>query len=238
MRDPIGPPSTDGPGFVEWLRAETEARWAIHVPRDYHAAGVGGLDWATGTRWRGGLADSKIDQVERRFGLVFPPDYRRFLTTLHTTDPAMVGAAWEGSRLVARTGRQLTDWEGDADVIGDRLAWPVSGLLWSIEADGVWLSSWGPRPDTEHGRAEAVRALAAAGPPLIPVFGHRYLVGMPLAEGNPVLSIYGADVIVLADNLASWLAHELTGRPARVTHPPVGGDSLGLWRNLILDEQP
>jgi hypothetical protein len=46
-----------------------------------------GLGWQPGTRWRGGMTEAEVAQVEDRYGLTFPSDYRLFLQTLHTTDP-------------------------------------------------------------------------------------------------------------------------------------------------------
>jgi hypothetical protein len=39
--------------------------------------------------------------------------------------------------------------------------------------------------------------------------GHRYLVGAPLEAGNPVLSVYGLDVIVYGRSFGAWLIAEL-----------------------------
>ena len=218
--------------FLAWLRTVTELRWSSHVPRDFSARGVGGLDWATGTRWRGGLTESEIAWAERRYGLDFPPDYRRFLATLHTPDPEQVGAAYEGQTLVPTTGRLMYDWTGPSEPIRTALEWPVYGLVRSIEADDWWHSTWGERPETATERARVVRRLVEQGPPLIPVCGHRYLVGAPLGDGNPILSIYGSDVIVYADDLGSFLAHELALRPRHATRYEFA-DMLGLWWDVI-----
>src|SRR5258706_5463257 len=104
MNSQSSQPPLIGPELPAWLRSVTETRWATHIPRDFQAAGVGGLDWAPGTKWRGGLTEAQVDEAQDRFGLIFPPDYRRFLRTLHTTDPEMVGAFFEGSNLVAKAG--------------------------------------------------------------------------------------------------------------------------------------
>ena len=154
-----------GPEFLAWLRSVTETRWETHVPRDFEAARVGGLDWAPRTKWRGGMTEAQVSEVQRRFGLVFPPDYRRFLRTLHTTDPEMVGAFFEGHTLVSKTGRSLYDWLGEPDPIITAIAWPVDGLMWSIEADGSWHRNWGQRPEFESGRVDVIRTMAANGPP-------------------------------------------------------------------------
>jgi hypothetical protein len=194
--------------YLEWLRAETETLWRVHVPRDHVAAGVGGLDWQTGTRWRGGMTDTQISDAEARFGLVFPPDYRMFLSVLHTPDPPMVGAFFRGSALFPAEGRQMPDWTGDPESIEAAIEWPLRGLLASIEDVG-WHATWGPRPNDPKEREARVRTLAGGGPQLIPVFGHRYLAGPPDRTGNPILSVYGSDVIILAAELGSWLPSEL-----------------------------
>jgi hypothetical protein len=204
-----------GVGFLERLRA-TERIWA-----DPYL----GLGWQSGTRWRGGMMDAEVTKAEERYGLTFPPDYRLFLQTLHTTDPERV--RYVDGTIHAQFGRPFHDWQGDRAPIDEALAWPLDGLLWSIEADDSWSSTCGDRPTTPEGRAARVRELAAGGPPLIPLMGHRYLVGEPLEAGNPVLSIYGSDVIVYAPTFGTWLVAELGQMVAsslRELAPRVAGD--------------
>lgn len=108
----------------------------------------------------------------------------------------------------AHVGRPFHDWQVDHSAIDKRLAWPLDGLLWSIEADDSWSSSWSDRPPTPAERAVKVRALAAAGPPLIPLMGHRYLVGEPLEAGKSS-AVDGSDVIVYGPTFGTWLLEEL-----------------------------
>jgi hypothetical protein len=103
------------------------------------------------------MTEAQITEAEGRFGLKFPPDYRTFLGALHTMDPEMAGFRFQGQMPVAHTGREFSDWLGDAEPIIKALEWPVDGLLWSIEADSSWHPNWGPRPDTKDGRAADVR---------------------------------------------------------------------------------
>lgn len=121
----------------------------------------------------------------------------------------MVGAHYEGSGLVPTSGRKFPDWTGRSEPIESALAWPVEGLISSIDHDESWLDSWGPRPRGRKQRGRLVRELVAAGPQLVPVFGHRYLAGPGDRVGNPVLSIYGSDVIVYAPGLRAYLPSEL-----------------------------
>jgi hypothetical protein len=153
------------------------------------------------------MTDAEVTQAEERHGLTFPPDYRLFLQTLHTTDPERV--RYVDGTIRTHVGRPFHDWQGDRSPIDEAMAWPLDGLLWSIEADDSWSSSWRDRPRTPEARAARVRELAAGAPPLIPLMGHRYLVGEPLEAGNPVLSIYGSDVIVYAPTFGAWLVAEL-----------------------------
>lgn len=221
--------------FLEWLRRATEAAWRDHVPRDLNRAGAGGLDWQPRTRWRGGMSATEISAAETRYGLVFPPDYRLFLETLHTPDPPMIGAHYEGSGLVPTSGRRFPDWTGPSGPIESGLAWPVEGLISSIEHDESWHDSWGPRPRGRKQRGRLVRELVAAGPQLVPVFGHRYLVGPGDRAGNPVLSIYGSDVIVYAPGLRAYLPNELGLSPPSTSGKgharPV--DPIPFWQDVI-----
>jgi hypothetical protein len=105
--------------------------------------------------------------------------------------------------------------------------------LWSIEADDSWHPNWGKRPASASERARVVRELAENGPQLIPVFQHRYLVGAPEVEGNPVLSMYGSDVIVYADDLESYLTIELTDQPWHVSRHGELAEMLGFWWDVI-----
>lgn len=223
--------------FLERVRSDTEERWKSYVPRDFHAARAGGLDWRPGTRWRGGMTDEEINAAEHRYGLRFPPDYRLFLATLHTPDPPMVGAAFKGNRLVDRDGRAFVDWQGDPGDIHRRLDWPLAGILWSIEADDSWRRDWGPRPETSTAREAVVRRLAATGPQLIPVAHHQYLAGSPEAEGNPVLSIYGRDVIVIGSDLRQYVLQvlKLPPDPIPAVDRSDNGRTIPFWADIILD---
>ncbi len=223
--------------FLDWLRKETESRWQTHTPRSFEGASVGGLDWQTGTRWRGRLTEAEIQAAEQRFGLVFPPDYRLFLERLHTPDPEMVGATFAGGyTLVPTTGRLFHDWTGDPALIAERIAWPIEGLLWSIEQDDGWFIAWGDRPRTKAQREAKVRGMAAAGAQLVPICGHRYLAGPPDRAGNPVLSIYGADTIIYGANLRSFLPLEL-GLKSRASAEDNSAiarvESIPFWQEVI-----
>ncbi len=225
-------PPTFGPEFLEWFREATEERWRTPIPR---------TAWQVGTRWRSGLKDAQIDAAEKRFGLQFPPDYRLFLATLNTPDRPMVGVHYEdviGShKLIPCVYDGHPDWTGDPEPIERALAWPIEGLLWSIEADDSWHPRWGPRPETQDDRGTFVRSLAQSGPQLIPVGGNCYLAGPGDRSGNPVMSMHTADVIGYGRDLRLYLliTHKLMPWSNESTD---SDEPIPFWEEVIDDGLP
>lgn len=199
--------------FLAWFRRKTEFAWRQHSPRtlaDYKARHVGGSDWQTGTRWSGGLSDSQIRGAEVKWDIRFPPDYRAFLLELGATDRLMQGARFsEGGSLSPVETVGFYDWRTDDAAIRSAMAWPTAGLLFDVERNDLWLDSWGHRPDSQQGRESTVRVLVEDAPRLIPVYGHRYLLGEPCEMGNPVLSVYQSDVIIYGRELHTYLMMEM-----------------------------
>jgi hypothetical protein len=213
--------------YLPWFRDVMDGRWRNQTPAKFEDG------FQRGTKWRGGLSAAEIEGAEARFGFRFPPDYRQFLALLHTPDPPEAVTEFDGGEPVRTTRRRFPDWIGDPQPIWDAIAWPIEGLLWSIETEDGWFTSWGPRPRTAEGRAERVRQLAADGPQVVPVYGHRYLVGPPDRAGNPVLSMYGADVIVYGGDLEDYLRREL-GLPSQEERRVIRDEAaLGLWADVM-----
>lgn len=174
--------------------------WCIDSERSQGAPGDFGehfLAWvreSSGIAWGPGLTDAEIEAAESRCGTRFPPDLRLFLKVLHRE---------------AEGESRFIDWR--TEDVAERLRWAVDGVVFDIENDAQpWLASWGDRPKTHDGLVSRLTELSAAAK-LIPLRGHRYLVGEPCAEGNSVLSIHQADVIVYGDDLRGYLLHELFG---------------------------
>lgn len=173
---------------------------------------------AAGARLAPGLSADELDAVEARFGFSFAPDHRTFLA----------------SALPLGDDGRWPDWRGGNETaLRDRLAWPVEGLLFDVEHNGLWMPGWPGRPArTDEALALAAEQLAGV-PRLVPLYGHRYLPTVPHEAGNPVLSCYQSDIIYYGADLLDWLRREFTP-----THPwvPVGETrSVPFW-NWFLDE--
>jgi len=230
-----GAPPDYGTEFLEWLRTATERAWNDYPERtlaDFQRAGVGGTTWRRGTRWAAGLSDAEIDSAERRYGLRFPSEYRLFLRQLHTTTPRLGGARFKDDvtlRWIEDPG--FFDWRHDDAAIVAARGDVLEGLVFDVENNVLWPSSWGARPDRAEARRARLENLLGSAPQLIPIVGHRYL--LPVAP-HAVLSVVQSDIIVYGGDLRTFLLAELssllgiTDDPAwsnvRVTDVPFWGE--------------
>lgn len=183
--------------FLSWFRKRTEASW---------------VDDVRARRWLPGLSDEEIDTVERRWQARFPPDYRLFLSRLHAIGEAAPGAGPSRKRLApVPHSKVVYNWLLDTKPLKHAFAWPLSGLLPHKQYKGIWRSAWGREPPEGEVRERQIREQAVGAAPLIPLTGHRYLVGAPCQAGNPVLSVYGGDIIPYGKDLRGFLLIEFAG---------------------------
>lgn len=143
-----------------------------------------------GIRFDAGLSDAEIAAVERRYRLIFPPDLRLFLQ--HAVPASS----------------DFPNWRGDTRAIEERLEWPLEGIVFDIENNVFRMTAWGPRPETAEERRRIAAAAVAAALRLVPIYSHRHVPCEPAAAGNPVLSVYQADIIYYGYDLASYFENE------------------------------
>lgn len=183
------PPDDFGVEFLHWLRQATERAWA---QVDEPTVADFGARWRPGTRWTGGLDDVTIAEVERRYAVRFPPDYRLVLQTLHSTTPPMVCTCYQDSdELSVHDEPGFYDWLHDEPQIREAMR-AVADTMRDLPFDAQdWQKTWmscDPKPA------------------LIPVFGHRYVVA---DASRWVLSIVEYDAIIYGYNLRDYLLKEL-----------------------------
>lgn len=179
--------------FLSWLRERTEAAWSKCPPIILENSSTSEIDhdWQQGTRWLHGLTEAEIVALEKRWNVPFPPDYRLFLSRLHAPNLPQAGIYRDDDHLLKLYSvPSFFNWQTNEAVIQDHY-------------DALW--DW---PGTETERTH-LQELVHAAPKLIPINGNRYLLAEPCQEGNPVLSIYHADMIVYAANLRDYLIREL-----------------------------
>jgi hypothetical protein len=188
-REGARPPGEFGVEFLDWLRRASEHAWStLDDPPEAQL----GLAWRRGTRWTGGLDGRAIADVEDRYGLRFPPDYRLFLHTLHSTRPWMRGSSFvDEEHVEAFEAPGFYDWLHDEPQIRKAMA-DVAHVMTTLPFDGqAWQETWvntDPKPI------------------LIPIFGHRYIVA---DHTQWVLSIVDSDAIRYGESLRDYLLTEL-----------------------------
>ena len=160
-----------------------------------------------------GLSEAEIRLAEERVGAAFPEDLRLVL----------------GEALPV--GERFPTWRDlKSDVLRDQLEWPVDGLLFDVEQNDLWHPRWPERPDDpDVARKIAQRQLRSV-PKLIPIAGHRYLPAAPHQFGNPVLSVYQADIIYYGRNLVDYLDNEFLRDRWRVFGPTT---PLPFWNHFL-----
>lgn len=150
-----------------------------------------------------GLTDEEVRAVEERFRFRFPPDLRQLLQ-----------AALPVSERFYHWRKAITDAEV-AEQIDKMLDWPRDGILFDVEHNNFWVRkavpgvpAWEPKPATLEKQLETASRYLSSYVKLIPIYSHRYISEEPLEEGNPVFSVYQADIIYYGDSLENYFQNE------------------------------
>jgi hypothetical protein len=166
-----------------------------------------------------GYTQSELDGIQAKWNLRFPPDLLKIL---------------RGRRRVIDQGDKFRsfDWlEVSDDVIRDSLNWPFEGFLFDVENNDLWRPEWGKRPADKAEREERLRSILADAPKLIPVYGHRYIPEEPHESGNPIFSVWQADIIYYGADLEDYVAREMrTPDLQREMKPP---KTIRFWTRVV-----
>lgn len=162
-----------------------------------------------------GYTQSELDDVQAKWDLRFPPD---LIELLRHRRPLI-------------NNESCFDWiTADPRLIAERLAWPFESYLFSLEEGGHWWPEWGDRAASPVDRRNQLHAIFAQAPPLIPLSGHRYIPQEPLEIGNPVFSVYGADIIHYGADLRDWIERECAGWIVK-PWPPI--KEIRFWSDAV-----
>ena len=172
-----------------------------------------------GVHFSTALSNGEVRDIELRFGFRFPEDLRLFLQTS------------------LPLGDRFPDWRGTDKKIWDLLRWPEVGICFDIGNGVFWWSDWGTRPQSDDEAIEVARSKLRILPQMVPIYGHSYLPSEPLLAGNPVFSIYQADVIHRGRNLAEyllWVKHDENDVAIEEQYPVYDEDSryIPFWSDL------
>jgi hypothetical protein len=144
-----------------------------------------------GVTFTPGLSDIELKEIENKYHFCFPPDLKEFL------------------KFSLPVSKGFLNWRDAAEKeITERLQWPYDGMCFDIKNNSFWLREWGERPFSDEDACKIARKFIDSAPVLIPIFGHRYIPDRPNERGNPIVSVYQADIIYYGCNLFDYLENE------------------------------
>jgi len=173
------PEPNDSVAFFETIKKKSEIFWADTIPNKC----IYGFQFQQNTEWRQGLNNTELQEFENTMGFSFPVPLRNFYKTMN-------GLTKQGINLYGNDGTPSAfrpvfySFPDDIQLIQEQISW-------IYEATSV------KKEDLETFEVSRI----------FPVYGHRFmLIDIP---NNPVLSMYGDDIIYYADNLSKLLANEI-----------------------------
>lgn len=197
--------------FLYWIKERTELFWSIDPKtssNDFVCE-----DWIFGAKWIG-LSTKEIDEIEAKYSVKFTYEHREFLRILHTIDRKekieYPETFEEDSKIIIEERPFFYNWITDEEEIFEILKWPFKTIFEDvIGANKVWLKSWGKRPKSEIEMKNIFKSWYEKVPKLVPIYSQRFSVSESNLKFNPVLSIWGSDVVVYGWNFRSYLLNEL-----------------------------
>lgn len=197
--------------FFFWVKERTELFWSIYPKtssNDFVCE-----DWIYGAKWVG-LSIKEIDEIEIKYSVKFTFEHREFLRILHTIDrkeKIEYSETFEvDSKIIVEERPFFYNWLNDEKEITEIVKWSYETIYQDvIGANRVWLKSWGKRPKSEIEIKNIFTSWYQKAPKLIPIQVRRFVISEPNLQFNPVLSIWGSDIMVYGWNLRSYLLNEL-----------------------------
>lgn len=188
--------------FFSWLKKMSEKVWENIELK----RGVFGFQTQKETKWLEGLFEEEIAEYEVELGFSFPEIYKFYLRNLNGTDKPAINT-YGDSEAVAYAPYYYS-FPRDLEIVKDRIKWIYNEFL----------------VDEEEIERERI-------PHIIPIVGHRFLIADNCAE-NPVLSMYGRDVVVYAPNFQKFLIADIFENGFTVTN------DIDYKIKLWLDDDP
>lgn len=168
-----------------------------------------------GVRFEAGLSDTEIGRMALALDAQPPPELTILLArALPCSDKF---PAWR---------------EDPVGAVSAARDWITQAFAFDIEHNGYWAEALGARPGNTDDAVRTALAAIASGPPLVPIYAHRFMPTEPGTWGNPVLSLMQpTDTIYYGCDFADYLHREF-----RVTRPPWASDDpppVPFWGPLL-----
>jgi hypothetical protein len=149
-----------------------------------------------GVIFKTGLSEAQIQDITKCLGTNLPDDLRMFLS--------------EGVPVSRPEGGDFPDWHNKPEeVVSKSNQYIKDALKFDIENSGYWCGLFGDKPDDLNEAREKAVANISKWPPLVRIYGHRFMPTNPAGFGNPVLSVYQfVDTVYYGYDLVDYLEKE------------------------------
>jgi len=165
-----------------------------------------------------GLSEHELIRIESIISCRIPPDLRDLL----------------GAGLPTSEG--FPNWRDLSETaVLEEVNWPLEGLLFEVQHGSLWLSEWGERPEDAGRAIDMVKPILRSAPRLIRVYLHRYLPCEPCAHGNPVISVYGSDIVYYGVDIVDYFNIEFGDENYR--HSVDAPRRIRFWSRFIWEQQ-
>ncbi len=165
--------------FFSWLKKMSEKVWENVELK----RGVFGFQTQKETKWLEGLSEEEIAEYEIELGFAFPEIYKFYLRNMNGTDKLAINTYGDSEEVAYAA--DYYSFPRDLEIVKDRIKWIYEEFL----------------VDEEEVRSEKI-------PHILPIVSHRFLIADNCVE-NPVLSMYGKDVVVYAPSLQKFLVADI-----------------------------
>lgn len=140
---------------------------------------VYGFQIQTGSKWKEGLKDEELKIFQDKLGIEFPDSLKTFYRTMNGLDRPGINVLAEKDD--AEYGTIFYSYPDDIDEMKEYIHWVKE------ENNSV-----------KYNQGEV--------PPIVPYYGHRFLI---IGKYEQVLSMYGNDIILWAENLIQGIAQDI-----------------------------
>lgn len=166
--------------FFPWFKQASEAFWEI-IPlnRDIY-----GFQIQPGTTWNPGLSTAEIVNYEAEMGFTFLPIYRDYLKVMNGTNTPAINIYGESGNPL-QFSAAFYAYPADLTLVKEK-------ILWIYEECKI---------DPKEIEEQVI-------PHIMPIISHRFLI-MDRCVSNPVLSMYGNDIISYSRNLMVFLFDDI-----------------------------
>ncbi len=193
----MNPPQEPKQFFI-WLKKESEKFWkTIKINPRTY-----GFQIQKDTQWNPGLGGSEIKEYEKQLGFKFPEIYKIFLKHMNGTDKLAINIYGESGERYAHA-TEYYSYPRDLKIVKDKIEWICESF--KIKSNGI--------------DGDKI-------PFILPIVNHRFLI-IDKTGKNPILSMYGDDVIPYASSLQNFLVNDIFKRHAQEEN--LGNIQVDFW---------